>query len=294
MAIFLVMFPAILSSLVSLSETISLPPPQIDAQTSCGNQPNNGFICELQEMKLKIIRLEAILEENISDLNAKSLYVEDRVKLIDEMGQKIHDLRSTLLNIKDDSSRAEERLNALEEEVRLLWAASRKNNFDIHILESKAQDSDDRLDVVRSQVQKMADIVTEHWIQIRHLEQALQGAEMRAANAQRLASTRCTLLKFVDNFENQLQKVIGTLESYLFRKGSSTSSYESQSLRQLKNIFSAAKKYHHQLQGFISDEMEKNKFTAAFANKEVVFLVASALITFPLLSAWMLLSSQFC
>lgn len=43
---------------------------------------------------------EAVLEENIKTLNAKTLYLEDREKLIDEMGQKIHDLQSSLLDIK--------------------------------------------------------------------------------------------------------------------------------------------------------------------------------------------------
>ncbi|CAL2225484.1 unnamed protein product [Prunus armeniaca] len=55
--------------------------------------------------------------------------------------------------------------------VRLLWAASRKYNFDLNVLESKAQDAEDRLETVASQ--KMVDIVTEQWIQIHWLEQAL-------------------------------------------------------------------------------------------------------------------------
>ncbi|CAL2226212.1 unnamed protein product [Prunus armeniaca] len=71
-----------------------------------------------------------------------------------------------------DSLATDERLNALEEEVRLLWAASRKYNFDLHVLESKAQDDEDRLETVASQAPKMADIVTEQWIQIQRFEQA--------------------------------------------------------------------------------------------------------------------------
>ncbi|CAL2258383.1 unnamed protein product [Prunus armeniaca] len=72
-----------------------------------------------------------------------------------------------------DSLANDERLNALEGEVRLLWAASRKYNFDLHVLEFKAQDAEDRLETVASQAQKMADIVTEQWIQIQQLGQAL-------------------------------------------------------------------------------------------------------------------------
>ncbi|PQM39366.1 hypothetical protein Pyn_17860 [Prunus yedoensis var. nudiflora] len=89
------------------------------------------------------------------------------------MAQKIHHLQSVLFTLKRDSLATDERLNALEEGVRLLWAASRKYNFDLHVLESKAQDAEDRLETVASQAQKMADIVTEQWIQIQQLEQAL-------------------------------------------------------------------------------------------------------------------------
>ncbi|CAL8149366.1 unnamed protein product [Prunus armeniaca] len=39
--------------------------------------------------------------------------------------------------------------------VRLLCAASRKYNFDLHVLESKAQDAEDGLDTVASQAQKV-------------------------------------------------------------------------------------------------------------------------------------------
>ncbi|CAL8150263.1 unnamed protein product [Prunus armeniaca] len=53
------------------------------------------------------------------------------------------------------------------------FQASRKYNFDLHVLESKAQDAEDRLETAASQAQKMADIVTEQWIQIQRLGQAL-------------------------------------------------------------------------------------------------------------------------
>ncbi|CAL8178610.1 unnamed protein product [Prunus armeniaca] len=43
-------------------------------------------------------------------------------KSIDDMEQKIHHLQYVLFTLKGDS-----RLNALEEEVRLLWAASRSS-----------------------------------------------------------------------------------------------------------------------------------------------------------------------
>lgn len=198
-------------------------------------------------------------------------------------------------SLKGESSRANERINQLEEEVRLLWANLRKTNFDLHFLESKAKDAENNMNLVASRVEMTVAIVTEQWIQIQQLEQALHNAEVNALKVKRqVIFARCKFLKVVRNlFGNHLQTLMGILDSSLFHKQSAFGSYVSQALHQLEKISSTAKKYHHELQGFIKQEMEKNEFTAALANKEVVFFVASALITFPILSAWMLLCSQF-
>ncbi|RVW37960.1 hypothetical protein CK203_105977 [Vitis vinifera] len=321
MAVSLGIFPAILSFIFTLGQSTPLLPP-LNSQSPCGNQQGVNSICELQEMKLRITQLETVMEEIVQNFNEKYLYLKQREKLIEEFSHKIHHLQSVLYSIKGDSSHANERLAALEEEVRLLWAASRKNNFDLHTLESKAQDAEDRLNVVSKQVEQLADVVTEQWIQIQQLEQALQMAELRALKAKRQVSMmRCTFLKqcavdilkngesftsfdiltnlvflqFINNlFGNHLEKVFGMLDPYLFGRGSTLSSYKSRFLHQLKRMWSAAKAYHHELQGFIKQEMEKYEFTAALANDELVFFVASALITFPIMGAWMLVSSQFC
>uniref|UniRef100_A0A251VR75 Uncharacterized protein n=1 Tax=Helianthus annuus TaxID=4232 RepID=A0A251VR75_HELAN len=41
----------------------------------------------------------------------------------------------------------------------------------------------------------------------------------------------------------------------------------------LETAWSTIKQKHHQLQGFVMIQMQKWKYTAAFANKEVVFFV---------------------
>ncbi|XP_058201789.1 uncharacterized protein LOC131316443 isoform X3 [Rhododendron vialii] len=273
MAIPPVFLSAVLSYLVVISESTPTITP-IATETSLGNQRNHRLTLELEEAKLKIARLESIFDETVQHINAKSLSLEECEKLITDMTHEMDRLQSDLSSLKGESSRANERLNQLEEEVRLLWANMRKTNFELHHLESKAQDAENNMNLVASQVEKMAAIVTEQWIQIRQLEQALHNAEVQALTVKR-SPTRCKFLK----------KLKGILDLSLFHKESP--------LHQLEKISSAAKKYHHELQGFIKQEMEKNEFTAALANKEVVFFVASALITFPIMSAWMLLCSQF-
>ncbi|XP_010260325.1 PREDICTED: uncharacterized protein LOC104599470 [Nelumbo nucifera] len=263
---------------------------QLDSETVCGDQ-NNDLICELQRTKLKISRLESILEESIKILNAKIFHLEEQEKLIEEMSHKIILLQSSLLKIKGDSSYVEERVNALEEEVRLLWDASRKNNFKIHILEYKAQDEEERLEVITSQYEKMADIVTEQWIQIQQLEQALHIAERTLTAQRKVGSYRWRVTKFIKDFcGHYLQKMIRLLHQHLFDQDSVLGSCLSEAWHQLKRTIIAAKKYHHELQVFVKHEMERNEFTAAIANQEVVFFVASALITFPVISTliWLL------
>ncbi|KAB2007453.1 hypothetical protein ES319_D10G031100v1 [Gossypium barbadense] len=271
------LFPAIFTGFFFFVFFISL-----TSQDQLNNNDHNLLIRELDDAKLKLSRLESVLEETIQSIDAKTLLLKEREKLLEGMENKITYLQSVISTLKDDSLLADEKLKALEEEVRLLWDASRKNNFELHVMESEAQDTEDRVEAVNLKVEKMAEVVTEQWIQIQHLEQALQLAQRRALQDQRQRYMRCSFLK-----------MLGALEYYSFGKGSTIKYYMSQALQQLRRFYSAIKKYHHQLQGFIKQEMRRNEFTAAFVNDELVFFLASALITFPVLGAWMVLSSQF-
>lgn len=255
---------------------------------SASAQPVHHYASQIQQINLKIAHLESVLEESNNRLKERDVYLEECEKRMNELSEKIHHLQSTLSTIKADSLHAEKQYQALEEEVQLLWDAMRRNNFDLHILKSKAQETEERLEEVTSNVEKMGDIVNEQWIQVQHLEQALHITKMRTLKAQRLASvTKCTFLKFINILLDDLR----ALDSYLFGKRTVVSSLISQAMDQLKRWSSLTKKYHHQLQGFIKDLMERNELTASLANDELVFFLASALITFPLMSAWILLSS---
>ncbi|XVF25752.1 hypothetical protein REPUB_Repub13aG0240700 [Reevesia pubescens] len=297
MATYLILLPAIFTCFVFVSLTSQTQQHNYNHNILIRQQHNenhNILIRELHHAKLKISRLESVIEERIRSIDAKTLYLKEREKLLEDMVNKITFLQSALSSLKDDSLLGDERFKALEEEVRKLWAVSRKNNFELHVLETKAQDAEDRLEAVTSQVKKMAEVVTEQWIQIQHLEQALQIADMRALQAQRERDMRCTFLKFVNDLSGRhLPKMFGALDSYSFGKGSTIKYYTSQVLQQLRGFYSAIKKYHHEFQGFIKQEMLRNEITAPFVNDELVFFLVSALITFPILSAGVVILSQF-
>ncbi|CAI8583960.1 unnamed protein product [Vicia faba] len=248
---------------------------------------NDHFTSQINQINLKIAHLESVLEETNQKLIERDLYIQESERRMNDLADKIQHLNSTLSSLKDDSLHAETRLKSLEEEVQLLWSALRKNNFDLHILKSKAEDSDKRLEEITSRVETISGIMNEQWIQVQHLEQALHIAK-RALKAQRKASlARCTFFKFINSLHDDLR----ALESFLFGERPIVGSFISRAMDHLKRCYSMTKKYHHQLQSSIKDLMKRNELTASLANDELVFILASAIITFPLMSAWMLFSS---
>lgn len=289
MTIFVILVAATFTALIASAAAI-VPPVESQISPSSGQQNQNSVIYELQEAKIKIARLESILDESMPNLNAKIQYIRETEKKIEDISIEIDNLTTTLSKLQHHSSR----ISALEKEVQLLWDAARKNNFEIHKLEFKAQDTEKRLEVLTSQVKKMAEVISEKWIQIQQLEQAVQIAEMRTQKVKRqLTFSKCPFVKFIKNhFGRHLETLKGILYPYGSYGAAYPNTYWARALHHLQGAFSSAKQYHYKLQRFVKQEIERNEFPAVLANEEVVFLVASALIVFPILSAFMFLFSH--
>ncbi|CAL9216558.1 unnamed protein product [Arabidopsis halleri] len=247
-----------------------------------------NLVNDLDAAKLRISQLEAVLEATIQKLDAKTLYLKDREKLIQVAESQIHDLQASSYIDKSGLPFVQKRISELEEEVKLLWAALRTTNFELHVLEDKAREAKDKLKAKALEVEQMTEVVTEQWIQVQHLEQ------MREFNNRRHHTpSRCPFLKLLSDIQRKhLPKVDEAFDiHWKGKKVLSVQPYLTQALSRLKSLWAAITKYHHQLQGFIEHEMERTEITAALANREVVFFMASALITFPVFGAWILLSS---
>ncbi|XP_020551316.1 uncharacterized protein LOC105167885 isoform X2 [Sesamum indicum] len=239
------LLPAIFVSLFASLTVSNALIPSIHYQTpsSC-SRDHNSFACEVQEAKRKIARLESILEERIEEINAKSRYFGECEKKIGELTTEIGRLKTTLSSVEHDYSRANEKLSALEEEVRLLWAASRKNNFEIHRLEHKALDAERRLKEISLQVGERTEIVSEQWIQIQQLEQALHMTEMRTSKIRKELWRRCPFVKFCASlFGDCLNMLKRILDPYVLGDGPVVGFCKSQALQ----TFEVAKHYHHQV-----------------------------------------------
>ncbi|ESQ34009.1 hypothetical protein EUTSA_v10008438mg [Eutrema salsugineum] len=250
---------------------------------------NQHLVNDLDAAKLRISKLEAVLDSTIHNLDAKTIYLKEREKLIQDAEAQIHDLQSASYTFETSLPLVQKRISELEEEVKLLWAALRTSNFELHVLEDKAREAEDKVKATTLEVEQMTEVVTEQWIQVQHLEQ------MKEFNNRRHHTpSRCTLLKLMSDIRvKHLPKVHEAFDSHWEGKKISLfmQSYLTQPLSRFKNLWAAVTKYHHQLQGFIKHEMERNVITASLANREVVFFMASALITFPVFGAWILLSS---
>ncbi|CAN1129643.1 hypothetical protein LINPERPRIM_LOCUS17562 [Linum perenne] len=255
---------------------------------------HNSLIGQLNEAKLKISQLESTLVQVVGHVDANDRRLEDSEKRIEELEKKLVDLQADIIKLNDELSAGNGKITVLEEEIRILWTMLRKNNFDIHVLKSRAEESEERLDGLASHVEKIKDVVTERWIQIQQFEQALQLVEMRVLKAKRIARySRCTFLKFMDDLHGRyIPRTLGSLNQWLLGDASTLRPYVSYTMEQLKRFYATVKEFHFELQSLIKHIMEDYELTASIANSEVVFFVASALIVFPALSAWLILSSH--
>ncbi|CAM8998222.1 unnamed protein product [Rhodiola kirilowii] len=242
-------------------------------------------ICQVNEMKLKVARLETMLEERSESLKSRSLLREELDRRNDELTTEILKLESHVEQLKGvEMMPGDEAVSSLEDEVQSLWSLSRKNNFDLHILESKAVEAEERLEDVKSEVEKMADIVTEQWIQFRHLEQALLGVQIKTVDtARQICLQKCSFF----------ERMPLLLDQHLSQNMPAIKLYWSKVLHQVNMLLSAVKKYHLQLQDFVRQEMEKTQLTAFYTSEELVFFLASGLLTLPMLCTLMMLLSLF-
>ncbi|XP_047311719.1 uncharacterized protein LOC124915105 [Impatiens glandulifera] len=257
----------ILFSLIAPSSVSASSFPESKCSHSSCQNGTLDLISEIQEAKLRIARLESILDGTIRDINAKTSLLKQTDKRLDEMSSEISRLQTIASKLKGESLQADEHVKQLEEEVRVLWATLRRSNFEVYVLESKVKDNKENLNMVASQVQKMADIVSEQWIQIQQLQQALVIVKTRTLHVKEGGGG-------------------------LFSRFTSLMSGRDKEESYISSTLLAFKKYHLQLQHLIKKEMEKNKYLAILAHNEVVFLLASALITLPAVGAWIILFSR--
>lgn len=129
---------------------------------------------EIDELWLKVARLESLLEENAKTLKSKANILEEDSKLIETMEHDIQLLMNGQESIKKYQSKSypESNIKAMEGEVQLLQQEVRKINNNAYTIESLANDAERRVESLSSEVKRIEGIIAEQWIQIRQSEQA--------------------------------------------------------------------------------------------------------------------------
>ncbi|CAM8881078.1 unnamed protein product [Rhodiola kirilowii] len=140
----------------------------------------------------------------------------------------------------------------------------------------------------------MADIVTEQWIQFRHLEQALMGVLVVAVNML-LSPVKKYHLQLQDFVRQEMEKTqltaFYTSEELVFFLMADIVTEQWIQFRHLEQalmgvlvvavnmLLSPVKKYHLQLQDFVRQEMEKTQLTAFYTSEELVFFLMADIVT---------------
>ncbi|XP_042447202.1 uncharacterized protein LOC122032025 isoform X1 [Zingiber officinale] len=267
-----------------------------------------ALLSELEDLRLKASQLELVLEVSTRTFNSKILDLEERDKVVKEMEEKIRIMENALYELKGSNSdllNTEVRIGALEKEIQLLFEQSAKNKDSIWSLELSNDKAKEKMEIVASEVEKIENIVTEQWIQIRQLEQAFQSTKMMAANVLKrnkqkeqnkiLWPTKETVNKVV-----QFIRGIGRFEASefnlldsFFLRASFSKTDTPRAYDHFKAWILFAQNCHYELQDLIKHEMKMNEFTAEFANNFVVFYLASMMMAIPVMIAWIVFSSLF-
>ncbi|KAL9236798.1 hypothetical protein vseg_011426 [Gypsophila vaccaria] len=250
---------------ILIDGTVSPPSPP----SSC----NSDLTREFEELKLSLSKLEALLEMTEYELNMKSVRILECEEKIEELNQNIHHLEANLSNV-EEALDYEQVINVFEKQVRELEAGVRRNDKELQLLKLRAIDSEKRMDLLTEQVKMMTVIVSELWFHVQKLEQAQEVIERRTAELRRyLRNQNCFFFKFINSF------------------GGRRHPYISKAINLLGKSLSAVKKYHHQLQGEVKRAIDKHELTL-LAGEESIFLLASIIFIFPIMLAWICLSSQ--
>ncbi|KAL5212549.1 hypothetical protein ABZP36_023396 [Zizania latifolia] len=146
----------------------------VNAVSDAESCPSDALRSEIDELRLRVLRLEHLLEENTKTLKSKAIILEEDNKLIDTMEHDIQILMNRHESTKKSQSKSypESNVKALEDEVQLLQKEIRKMNGNAGTLESLANGGEKRVESLSSEVKKIEHIIAEQWIQIQQLEQA--------------------------------------------------------------------------------------------------------------------------
>uniref|UniRef100_A0A0D9VF81 DUF641 domain-containing protein n=1 Tax=Leersia perrieri TaxID=77586 RepID=A0A0D9VF81_9ORYZ len=146
----------------------------LTAASAAEPRPADALRSEVDELRLRVLHLESLLEENTKTLKSKANNLEENNNLIGTMEHDIEILMNKHESTKESQSKSypESNVKTLEDEVQFFRKVVMKMSENADSIESLANGAEKRVESLSSEVKKMEGIIAEQWIQIRQLEQA--------------------------------------------------------------------------------------------------------------------------
>ncbi|KQJ94597.1 hypothetical protein BRADI_3g11414v3 [Brachypodium distachyon] len=230
---------------------------------------------EIDDLRLKIARLESILEGDTKSLRTKAYIMEEDNKLTEAME---HDIQ-LLMNVE-------------ETKVQILQQEVRKINSIAYTIESLANDAEKRVEFLSNEVKKIEDIIAEQWIQIRQFEQAFVLTKMMTSKVheRRLSGNayywpgKYTVPKYIRNLDLHGMFLVGA---------SLTRTCFSHTYKHWRSFVQAMNRCYHEVQVNLQDVMRSNRYSRGLANEMITFCMAYLLVISPVWIAWFIFSMRF-
>lgn len=207
---------------------------------------------EIDELRLKVARLESMLEENAKTLKSKANILEEDNKPIEAMERDIKLLMNGQESIKKSQSKSypESNIKAMEDEVQLLEQEVRKINNNAYTIESLANDAEKRVESLSSEVKKIEGIIAEQWIQIRQFEQAFVLTKMMTSKVHERSRSSETAYRWLG--KDRVLKYIGNVDLHgIFLTGASyTRSCLSHTYKHCRSFIQAMNRCYHEASRF--------------------------------------------
>ncbi|WVZ76354.1 hypothetical protein U9M48_024335 [Paspalum notatum var. saurae] len=283
----------------------------------------DALLSEIEALRLKVARLESLLEENANTLDSKASILEEENKLIEGMERD-----SQLLVNETASAKKPQRkscsagdIKSMEDEVQLLHHEVCMVNSNSYTIESLAHDTEKRVEALSLEVQKMMtsqvhkrsrlsdtaykwpgkETIVKY---IRNIE--FNGIYLRGASYARSCffdtyKMSRSFLQAINRYYHEASRFRKAIRhqyipdidkpNVFFLSGSVSRSSISLPYNQFKIFMSSTQKLHHEVQVFIHGVMQSNKYSKGLANEPVTFILAYLVVISPMWIAWFLYST---
>lgn len=227
---------------------------------------------EIEALRLKVARLESLLEANSKALDIKASILEEDNKLNEAMEREIQLLTNGPDRTKNSQSKSYSagNIKSMEDEVRQLQHEIIKINSNSYTVESLAHDTEKRVEALSLEVKKIEDMTAEQWIQIRQLEQAFVLTKMMTSKVHERSRPSDTvykwpgkeiIVKYVRNIK---------LDGIYLRGASYVRSCFSHTYKQSRSFVQAISRCYHETSRF--RKAIRHRYTSDINKPDVFFL----------------------